>query len=405
MAKVKVRYFVKLRGAEGPRYFWQPSGTLRELGWKSERLPEDLTAAIARAQQLNAELDAWRKGEPAPQAETTRPKATPRKGAPQHGTISHLIQLYRQSRFYPTNPKTQRSYEQNLRVIEGWAGDATVAAIGPKRVQKLYDGLRVKTPSKANAVITMLRILLSHGVREQIIRTNAAEKPGLISQPFSGKLWPRDAVDLFVEVADRAGLHSVGTAVVINHWLGQRQADVLTMKRAAYRNGILHVTQRKTNARVEVPHSPMVEARIEAELDRQKARKIETTPEAALLLCETTGAPWKEDHFRHVFAEIRETTAEKWGVFFLDDGSSVNMLELQFMHLRHTAITRLAIAGCTPLEIAGITGHTIKSVEQILDRYLVRTSDLAAAAAAKRLAYDAAIEAEDQAATPHGERS
>ena len=49
------------------------------------------------------------------------------------------------------------------------------------------------------------------------------------------------------------------------------------------------------------------------------------------------------------------------------------------------AVTELAIAGCTTLQIAGVTGHTPKSVEQILTRYLVRTSDLAAAGIDKRL--------------------
>jgi len=400
MAKVKVRYLTERPGATGLRYFWQPSAALRALGWKLERLSDDRTAAIARAEQLNAELDAWRTGQPIPQAAvadtpapgTTRAKAAPR--GPQPGTVKDLICRYRANdRFYPKNEKTKRSYEQNIKVIEEWAGDAPVGAIGPKRVQKLYDGMRAKTPAKANAVIGMLRILLNHAIREEMVKFNAAEDPGLVSLPFSGKLWPVDAVSLFVEVADRwsqrpgekTDWHSVGTAVVINHWIGQRQADILSMKRNAYRGGVFHITQHKTAARVAVPHSPWVQRRVDDELQRQKVRKIEGTPNAALLLCETTGQPWKEDYFRHVFAEIRAAAAEEWGTFFLDDGSTVDMLDLQYLHLRHTAVTELAIAGCTTLQIAGITGHTPKSVEQILNRYLVRTSDLAAAATAKRL--------------------
>ncbi|SBW07298.1 hypothetical protein KL86APRO_12226 [uncultured Alphaproteobacteria bacterium] len=56
-------------------------------------------------------------------------------------------------------------------------------------------------------------------------------------------------------------------------------------------------------------------------------------------------------------------------------------------HLRHTAVTELATAGCSALEIAGVTGHTLKSVNEIPERYLVRTSDLAAAATENRLAH------------------
>lgn len=71
---------------------------------------------------------------------------------------------------------------------------------------------------------------------------------------------------------------------------------------------------------------------------------------------------------------------------WLTDGGSVATNDLQFMHLRHTAVTELATAGCTVPQIAAITGNTLRSVEQILERYLVRTSDLAASATTRRLA-------------------
>jgi hypothetical protein len=388
MANMKVRYLITKPGRGGTRYFWQPSAALRAMGWRPERLPDDRTQAIARAEQLNAELDGWRDGAPVPQAAAALAVKRPSTG-PQPGTLGDAILRYRASRFYPEHPKTRRGYEQNIKVIEDWAGDAPVAAITPKRIETLYAGLHAKTPSKANAVITMLRMLIKHAIREEIIKSHPALEadPGLEAAAPSGRLWPIDAISLFVETADRMGWHSVGTSVVINHWIGQRQGDILTMKRAAYRGGVFHVTQGKTDARVAVPHSPWVERRVETELKRQSDRKIEGTPNAALLLCETTGQPWKEDHFRHVFADIRAAAAEEWGTFFLDDGSTIDTLDLQFMHLRHTAVTELAISGCTTLQIAGITGHTPKSVEQILTRYLVRTADLAASATTQRLAY------------------
>jgi len=380
MARIKVRYFVEKPGKDGSRYFWQPAKALRDLGWPAERLDNDRTKAITRAEELNGQVDAWRQGA------TVQVGSSPiiPAGGPKPGTVSDLIRRYRASRFFKDKaPKTKRGYDQNLRIIEDWSGEAPVSAIGEKRVQKLYDSLRAKTPAKANAVITMLRILLGHGVREQMVTTNAAAKPGLVSLPQSGKLWPIDAVSLFVETADRMGWHSIGTAVVINHWIGQREGDILHMARAAYRNGRFDIVQRKTGARVSVPHSPWVQRRVDGELRRQIKRKV--IGATHLILCETTGQPWKEDHFRHIFADIRAASARVWSTFFLDDDTQVEMVDLQFMHLRHTAVTELAIAGCNTLQIAGITGHTPKSAEQILCRYLVRTSDLAATAIALRL--------------------
>ena len=37
----------------------------------------------------------------------------------------------------------------------------------------------------------------------------------------------------------------------------------------------------------------------------------------------------------------------------------------------------LSEAGCTPQEIAAITGHTLKYIGQIFDKYLARTRPLA----------------------------
>lgn len=375
MAAVKIRHFVEKPGSKGPRYFWQPSAALRALGWRPERLPEALPAAIARAEELNRQLDAWRAG-----GDTAQLAATPPRG-PQPGTVADLIRRYKASRFYTDKAeKTRYEYGQNLKTIEAWGGDVPVAAITPPRVQKLYDQLRTATPAKANAVVTMLRILLKHGIREGMISTNAATDPGIESRPPSGKLWSRDAVAFFVEVADRMGWHSVGTAVLINHWLGQREGDILTMPRAAYHKGRFWIRQSKTGAQVAVPHSPWVAERVEAML---AARKVAGTQN--LLICESTGQPWKARHFGEIFAAVRAKVAEEWPAFEAMDGSWTNTHALWFMHLRHTAVTELAIAGCTILEIASITGHTIKSVQQILERYFVRSSDVADAAMKKRL--------------------
>jgi len=276
-------------------------------------------------------------------------------------------------------------------VLEDWAGEAPVVAITPARVEKLYERFRAKTPSKANAIITMLRILLGHAIHLGLVTTNAAAKPGLIGVAPSGRIWPLDAVDLFVEIADRLGHGSVGTSVLINHWLGQRQGDILTMAPTAYRNGWFHVRQRKTDARVGIPHSPKVAARVELELRRQAARIEDADGKVAhltLLICEQTGQPWQEDNFRHIFAAVRRSMAEEWPAFFQADDNQVETIGLQYLHLRHTAVTELAAAGATPPQIASITGHTVKTVDQILSRYLVRTEALARSATNLGLAAD-----------------
>jgi hypothetical protein len=56
---------------------------------------------------------------------------------------------------------------------------------------------------------------------------------------------------------------------------------------------------------------------------------------------------------------------------------------LTFHDLRGTAVTRMAEAGCTVLEIAAITGHSLRDANAILDHYLARTESLTSATIAK----------------------
>jgi hypothetical protein len=51
-------------------------------------------------------------------------------------------------------------------------------------------------------------------------------------------------------------------------------------------------------------------------------------------------------------------------------------VSLHFHELRGTTVTLLSESGCTPQQIAIITGHSLKTVHRILERYLARTRGL-----------------------------
>lgn len=56
--------------------------------------------------------------------------------------------------------------------------------------------------------------------------------------------------------------------------------------------------------------------------------------------------------------------------------------------LRHTRIAALHAAGSVRRQIRAITGHTIASINEVLDQYTKLTADQAGAALAKRLAHE-----------------
>ena len=55
--------------------------------------------------------------------------------------------------------------------------------------------------------------------------------------------------------------------------------------------------------------------------------------------------------------------------------------------LRDTAVTWLALAECTLPEIASITGHSLKTIEEILKHYLGLHPDLARSAIGKLVSW------------------
>jgi integrase len=256
------------------------------------------------------------------------------------------------------------------------------------------------TPSFANAVIRVLRILLGRAVKLGWIPRNPAEKPGLQGTDPSGLIWPREAVAAFVAAADRMGRHSIGTAVMLDEWLGQRQGDILKLPRSVYRAGVLSIRQSKTGAGVSLPIDlvPQLAQRLAEEMARVDARFAgQPVKPAQLIVDEATGHAYAADRFRHLFADVRAEAAKTHPSFQVDyllpgrtmddpDAFRIKMTDLWFMHLRHTAVTRLAEAECEIPLISAVTGHSPKSVQEILSRYLVRTRKLAKLAFQRRLA-------------------
>jgi integrase len=99
--------------------------------------------------------------------------------------------------------------------------------------------------------------------------------------------------------------------------------------------------------------------------------EIERT--SPLILTTKTGQSFKKRYF----AEMWEQVSKRVGLHRAILPSLDEPVSLHFHDLRGTAITLLSEAGCNPQQIATITGHSLKTVSVILDRYLARTRALA----------------------------
>jgi integrase len=86
-----------------------------------------------------------------------------------------------------------------------------------------------------------------------------------------------------------------------------------------------------------------------------------------------------ETYARKVLAFKKRYFAEKWE----ETCKLAGIEELHFHDIRGTTVTLLAESGCTLPEIVSITGHSLRTAQTIIEKYLARTSKLAASAIAK----------------------
>lgn len=385
MANMKVRHFVEKPGG---RFFWQPSAALRQRGWKSERLSDDKALAIARAQEINDQVDAWRaaEGEAAPRGKPT---------AYESGTVSWLIHHPKQGylashRFTRLVAKSQYDYRRFLGMVEAWAGDKPARAITRKHVQDFYAAMRPRTPSQANAVIRVLRILFKFAWDNGYVDSNPAEKPGLSKTPPRVRVWTREELAALVAAADVLELPSIGDGALLAAYTGQRQGDLLSLTWLRYQDGKIRLRQSKRGAQIEIPATPWLRERLDAARDRLDAWE---NAAPTILVREDSGQPYtgdRGDRFRKLFAQVREAAAREVPSI----GSA------WFMDLRDTAVTWLAEAGCTIPEISAITGHSERSALDVLEHYLALNSAMASSAIAKLVAHHAAGEASPTPAVP-----
>jgi integrase len=259
--------------------------------------------------------------------------------------------------FERLEPRTQRDYLRQIARIEVAFGDLPIAALDDPRVTKDFldwrDGLSI-SPRQTDYAWTVLMRLVSHARARGLTSYRPPDRiEPLYHADRSDKIWLDDHVAAFMGAAS----DPLQRAMVLGLETGQRQGDLLILPWSAYDGTWIRLRQNKTGARVNIP------------VTRRLRAVLENTPRiATTILTDRRGRPWREKTFQNNWRDA----ARKAGI-----------VGLTFHDLRGTAVTRLAEATCTNAEIASITGHAMRDVARILDRYLARTDKIALAAIAK----------------------
>lgn len=386
------------------RYSWEPTAQLAKAGWPTVPIgmSDVMTEyqACEKARAINAMVEDWRAGRlteipdlllSMKTIKRDRRPVSKRLARPAaiKGTCGYLIERYLASPEYTDDlaESTRRSYRPDIDLIRDWCADLSISSITAKDCKTLYNSLRTKVPTRAAKVVVIGRLLWKWGEGENLATSNPWRKV-VAKRPHrqAPVIWTPETVAHFVTVADRMGEHGVGTAVLLNSWLGQRKADVLLWDRRMYRDGRLSVIQQKTRAKVELPLgmvAPLAE-RLRADDARAAARGICST---FLVYDPATGKPYTDGTIRDAFNEVRAAAAA--GLPATDDLPALpgmpEIADLDMMRLRHTAVTQLLDAGCTLQQVRAISGHSLASITQIMELYGIVTRKQAADAFRMRM--------------------
>ena len=271
-------------------------------------------------------------------------------------TLAGLLARYKcSSEFSELAPRTREDYDAHLSAIERDWGGMPLQVFDDKRIRQdikdRRDLLAGRSKRQADYFLAVLSVVASYGVDSGLIENNQVKGiRKLYKADRAESIWLPDDINGFVSTASA----ELQLALIVALHTGQRQGDLLRLPWSGYDGRAITLRQGKTGARVYVPCTKALRAALDVASRR-----------AVTILTNTRGQSWTPDGF---------------GTSWYKASRRAGIVGLTFNDLRGTAVTMLSEAGCTPQEIATITGHTLKSVAQILECYLARTRPLAEAA-------------------------
>lgn len=370
MATIKTPYLKWDKTRQRGR--WEPGPKLRAAGWKGRDLKREdgvwlpLGEAIAAAEALNDQVAAWRAG---------GTKRAPRRRP--HGSPNSVRTLYEKwiesPRFKRLAASTERDYRSKAQVFLSEFGDRSVHAIEPHHLYAWWEELYAERGhAMANGTLAVARSLLSHARRVGWRNDNPARQLGLETVPPRVVIWRPAEVEAFCAAGD-ALIPEVVDAVIAGLYTGQRRGDVLALEDRGNRR--CQIRQTKRGALVSIPMMDQLVDRL-AVIRKRRASKANAVTDLALerrIVLRADGRPYDNDSFSRDFTRVRTAAAEKMA----------SIANLNFQDLRDTAITRLALAGCSIVQIRAITGHDLDTIHSVLKHYIALDDRMADSAIAQ----------------------
>jgi integrase len=315
-------------------------------------------------------------------AEARNRKAAAVRGPLVQGTFNHLADIYRGNEERGIKPskqwldlaeRTRTDYGRIIdKILEMWGPDF-VRDLEVEMIVEMRDARR-KTPRMANYFLNVLSTILNVALeRKRLfgIDINVAANVARFGVKAGVKArtayWTYEDEIRFLKDADETDpVIALGERLLA--YTGQRPGDMRAMLLTDYDGSKIQVVQSKTGAKVWIPCHKDLKPYLDRAITNARGKEIAN----GTFVRGIRGGAMGERYF-----------ATRWDAV----ASRSQTAHLNRQDLRRTAVIRLSEAGCTPQQVAAITGHSLRQVEVILETYFVRTYEMATAAIGKLESY------------------
>ncbi|WP_292231011.1 hypothetical protein [Brevundimonas sp.] len=294
-------------------------------------------------------------------------------------TLETLAQNWRRTGAYKAlKPRTQRGYEQTLRYILDWSKecrhpDPTKLT---KSVAEAFVSRFDDRPTTRRMVKVVFKMVMDQAIDLGWRSDNPVARIKAAAPKTRVAIWEQEDVDTYAWAALSIGQPDMAALIQLQWEIGQRLTDCYLFKYGEQYDAAratFSFEQEKTGSAVTFRISDRMRTMLET---TRRAGKLYLFEDARFTRpwMRKVGSRIEADDIAgaKVFAQAREKALE----------SGARDLKLKW--LRHSCVVQLARAECTVPEIASITGHSITSVEQIMQKYLPRDSKVAENAQRKR---------------------
>jgi integrase len=264
--------------------------------------------------------------------------------------IKDLIAVYKSDyAFLKLALGTQKQYSLCLNTVIDLYGNRDVLRLGERDLifefKKFISLLFLTKPRKAKHISDVFRLFCKWSYRNGMIRRDVTDilNLQLKYKPKKINVWSEADVEFVLKNASK----SLQDFIFLSLETGLRRCDLIALKFSDIQKHdnryVFVLKQKKTQRDVLIPLSSKVIKWLNA---HEKLTEF--------LLNSADNTPWHEDKFTHAWGRLKKR---------------LNLKNITPHGLRKTAVTRLAKAGCSILEISAILGWSVHNVQAMLDNH------------------------------------